>query len=88
MRSAIFSSTLARSPAGVRPQASAAACAASSASSMSSAPERAARVKVLPLIGVMTSKYWPFSGGTNLPPMKLSYCGLKATLAPGVPGAA
>ena len=43
-RSAIFSSTSARSPAEVRPQASAAAWAASSASSMSSAVERAAFV--------------------------------------------
>ena len=73
MRSAIFSSALARSAAGVRPHASAAAWAASRASSMSSAPERAALVNDLPVIGVMTSKYyWPFTGGTNLPPMKLS----------------
>ena len=26
----------------------------------------------LPVIGVITSKYWPFTGGTNLPLMKLS----------------
>ena len=67
----------------VRPQLSAAAWAASSASSMSSAPERAALVYALPVIGVMTSKYWPFTGGTNLPLMKLSYCGLKCDLGAG-----
>ena len=44
MRSAIFSSTLARSAGGTAPHLAAAACAASSASSMSSAPERAALV--------------------------------------------
>jgi hypothetical protein len=28
------------------------------------------------ITGVMTSKYWPLTGATNLPPMKLSYWAL------------
>ena len=72
MRSAIFSRTFDRSAALVLPQSSFAAWAASSASSTSSAVERATSQTLAPVIGVMLSKYWPFTGGTNLPPMKLS----------------
>ena len=43
--------------------------AASSAKSMSSFPERAALVKALPSMGERLSKYSPFTGGTNCPPM-------------------
>ena len=57
--------------AGVAPHLAAAPCAASSASSMSSAPERAARVLAAPLIGVTASKYWPFTGATTRPVLKV-----------------
>jgi len=75
-RSAIFNSRLERCAGGVFAQLSAAACAASNASSTSSAPERAAWVYGLPVIGVITSKYSPLTGATHLPPIKLSYLAL------------
>ena len=67
---------LERSVTDVLPHASAALWAASNANSTSSAPERAAFVYTLPLIGVITSKYSPFTGAVHLPPMKLSYLAL------------
>ena len=76
MRSAIFSKILLRSVLEELFQAALAAWAASSANSMSSAVERATLVKALPVMGQMSSKYWPFTGGTHLPPMKLSYWAL------------
>ncbi len=69
MRSAIRSSTLARSVLLVLPHASFAACAASSASSTSSACERATAVIALPVIGEVFSKYCPPLGSTQPPPM-------------------
>ena len=68
---ATFCSSAAREDADVRPQASAAACAASRASSMSAASPRAQVVKLAPVVGVKTSKYWPLTAGTHLP---LMYC--------------
>ncbi len=38
---------------------------------MSSAVPRATSVKVRPVTGVGFSKYWPFTGGTHSPPMKI-----------------
>ena len=72
MRSAILLRTRARSAGAARPQASLAAWAASSASSMSSAVERAIVQTTDPSIGDTLSNFWPFTGGTHLPPMKLS----------------
>jgi hypothetical protein len=72
MRSAILSRMLARSVTDVLPHAGAAAQAASRASSMSSEVPRATSVKAWPVIGVGFSKYWPFTGATNSPPMKFS----------------
>jgi len=72
MRSATLLRIAARCPTGVLPHASAAACAASSARLMSSSVERATWQNTLPFTGEGLSKYWPFTGGTNLPPMKLS----------------
>ncbi len=69
MRSAIRSRTLDRSCTEVRPQASAAAWAASRAFSMSSAVERGNSAISLPLTGEVFSKYCPFTGATNSPPM-------------------
>ena len=42
------------------------------ASSMSSAVERATWHRTLPETGLILSKYWPRTGATHLPPMKLS----------------
>ena len=70
MRSAIRLRMIERSPGEVLPQAGAAACAASSAASMSSAVPRAISVNGLPLTGEMFSKYSPFIGSTQSPPMK------------------
>ncbi len=50
-----------------------AVCAASKANSTSSLLDLAALVKTLPSMGLMFSKYSPFTGGTNFPPIKLSY---------------
>ena len=72
MRSAILFRIWARAAGDVRPQASRALCAASSASSMSSAVERAMSQTCWPVMGVMLEKYWPRTGATHLPPMKLS----------------
>jgi len=55
-----------------------ASCAASNARSMSSLVERAALAISLPSIGEVLSKYSPYTGGTNLPPMKLSYISLNS----------
>ena len=52
------------------PRRAAAAWAASRAASMSSAVPRATSVNGLPLTGEMFSKYRPFFGSTQLPPMK------------------
>ncbi len=59
MRSAIFSSTRARSCTEVLPQASAAACAASRARSTSWAVERGNSAIGWPLTGELLVKYWP-----------------------------
>jgi len=72
MRSAILFRISARFAGAVAPQASFALCAASSASSMSPAWERATWQIGLPVIGLILSKYLPSTGGTHLPPMKLS----------------
>ena len=69
MRSAILSSTLARSVVEVLPHACLAACAASSAASMSCALERGTEVNTLPLTGLALSKYWPEAGSAHRPPM-------------------
>ncbi len=71
-RSAILFMSAARWVGEVLPHASAAACAASSALWMSSSVERATWQKTWPVTGDGLSKYWPLTGGTNLPPMKLS----------------
>ena len=72
MRSAILFSMSARC-AGVEAfQDGAAAQAASSAASMSSAVPRPTSAKALPVTGVMSSKYWPLTGGVHFPPMKCS----------------
>ena len=55
---------------------------------MSSAVERAISVKVCPVTGDGFSKYSPLLGGTNSPPMKLSYRLWTDTGLPGWPGAA
>ena len=70
MRSAIRLRMSDRSASDVLPQAGAAAWAASSAASMSSAVPRPTSQNALPLTGEMFSKYWPFFGSTQLPPMK------------------
>ncbi len=72
MRSAILLRISARLAGAVLPQASLALWAASSASSMSAACERAIWQTGLPVIGLILSKYWPSTGATHLPPMKLS----------------
>ena len=69
MRSAILLRMFARSAGEVRPHASFASWAASSAFSMSSDVERATSQNGLPVTGVMSSKYWPLTGGTHSPPM-------------------
>ena len=46
--------------------------AASSASSIFGGCERAISQTGLPVIGDSWSKYWPLTGATHLPPMKLS----------------
>ena len=53
----------------VLPQVLKALCAASTANSKSSFDECAALVYTFPSIGEMLSKYLPFTGGVNLPPM-------------------
>ena len=72
MASAIALRTAARSVSEASPQASFAAWAASSASSTSSGVERATSQNGLPLTGLMFVMYWPLTGATHLPPMKLS----------------
>ena len=75
MRSAIFSSTLARSAGrGAAPAVGGGMGGVEREFDVLGARARGLGVDGLPLIGVMTSKYWPFTGGTNLPLMKLSYC--------------
>ena len=69
MRSAIFSSTIARSAGEVLPQAGAALCAASSAKLMSASLPRATWQNTSPVTGVMLSKYSPSTGATQSPPM-------------------
>ena len=72
MASAMALSTAARSGSEVSPQASLAACAASRASSTSSAVDLATSVKGWPVTGLMFFMYWPLTGATQCPPMKLS----------------
>ena len=66
---AILLSSTARSAALVLPQASLAAWAASSARSMSAASERAISHSTAPFTGEVFSKYRPFTGSTQAPPM-------------------
>ena len=80
--------TAARPVSEVSPQASLAAWAASRASSTSSAVDLATSQNCLPVTGLTLGMYWPFTGATHVPPMKLSYRGLTVTTLPGVPGAA
>ncbi len=72
IRSAIRSSTWARSAGEVRPQAGAAAWAASSAASTSSAVPRAISQNTSPVTGVGFSKYCPRTGGVHAPPIQCS----------------
>ena len=78
--SAILSRMPARSAGEVRPHRFLTAWAASRAFSMSSAEERAISQIGSPLIGLWSVKYWPFSGATQLPPMKFSYLDLTPPL--------
>ena len=61
----------------VLPQAALAAWAASKAKLMSLSLERATSQMGLLVMGVMLVKYWPSTGATHFPPMKLSYRALK-----------
>ena len=71
MRSAMRFKMSARSAAGVRPQAGAAAWAASSAASTSAALERCTSHSGWPVTGERLVKVSPVFDGTNLPLMKL-----------------
>ncbi len=66
---AISSSTPDRSAGLAAAQARRASCAASSASSTSAAVPLATSQNTLPFTGDLFSKYWPFTGGTQVPPM-------------------
>ena len=72
MASAIALRTAARSASEASPQASLAAWAASRASSTSSAVDLATSQNGLPVTGLTLAMYWPLTGATHLPPMKLS----------------
>src|SRR5690554_933392 len=69
---ATFNRTLLLSVGEVLLQEGKALWAASNASSTSSLVDLAALLNTFPSIGEMLSKYSPFTGGTNLPPIKLS----------------
>ncbi len=77
-----------RSATEVSAQASFAACAASSARSTSSVVERGTSVNGSPVAGVTFWEYSFFTGGTQCPPMKLSYRDFSSTGLSTCPGGA